>query len=295
MKDYLSVLDAEINRQKMADRYYMTAQITNGTNGKNGQPDICTHSYHPGNPAHDSYSVAKSVTAIGFGILCDRGLCKPDDRIGDYLSAYLTDGTDPGWGDLTLENVLRHRTGAAYGTDLDLTNAHLFDDPEWLHTFFAAPLDHAPGREMTYSDGNYYIIGRIMEQLTGEDVEKFMLREVFVPLGFHVNAWSRDIAGHTVCGTGLYMRTSDMAKLAWLLLHHGKWGQKQLLSAEFVERMAPPADGFAAYGYGIGVAGNGLGAGGMYGQGWYFNRELQVALAWHSFNTPGLMDICATL
>ena len=61
MKDYLSALDAEINRQKMADRYYMTAQITNG---KNGQPDICTHSYHPGNPAHDSYSVAKSVTAI---------------------------------------------------------------------------------------------------------------------------------------------------------------------------------------------------------------------------------------
>ena len=71
-------------------------------------------------------------------------------------------------------------------------------DPEWLRTLLAAPITQTPGEEFVYSDGNYYILGRIVEELLGEDMEKLLLREVFVPLGFHANAWSRDVNGHTV-------------------------------------------------------------------------------------------------
>lgn len=181
--------------------------------------------FRPGNPAHDCYSVAKSVAVTAAGLLYDRGLLRPEDTLDRFLSAYLIGKTDPRWGRLTVDQLLCHRTGAASGIDFDLTNAHLWEDPEWLHTLFAAPITQTPGEEFVYSDGNYYILGRIVEELLGEDMEKLLLREVFVPLGFHANAWSRDVNGHTVGGTGLYLRTEDMAKIGWLYLNRGRVGR----------------------------------------------------------------------
>ena len=77
--------------------------------------------FQPGNPGHDCYSVSKSITSIAAGILYDRGLLKPSDTLGKYLSSYLIEGTDPKWGELTVDQLMRHRTGAREGVDFDNT------------------------------------------------------------------------------------------------------------------------------------------------------------------------------
>ena len=245
--------------------------------------------FQPGNPAHDCYSTAKAISSIAAGILYDRGLLKPSDKLGEHLGEYLVQGTDPRWGELTVHQLMRHRTGAREGVDFDVTNAHLWEDPEWLHTLFASPIVTPPEERFVYSDGNFYILGRIVEKLTGMDLELFMQKEVFVPLGFHVNAWSRDVNGHTVGGTGLYLRTEDMAKIGWLWANKGMWGDRRIYSEEWSEIFVNfEIDGVANYGYGIGRPAEGMiMAGGMYGQGLCADLQKHRVVAFHAFDPHG--------
>ena len=164
MTDFMKAMADEVAAQGGEGCYYTVVTLEPPQEG-----DTLYHmekvDFRPGNPAHDCYSVAKSVAVTAAGLLYDRGLLRPEDTLDRFLSAYLTGKTDPRWGRLTVDQLLRHRTGAASGIDFDLTNAHLWEDPEWLHTLFAAPITQTPGEEFVYSDGNYYILGRIVEEL----------------------------------------------------------------------------------------------------------------------------------
>ena len=287
MTDFMKAMSDEVVHQGGDGHYYSVVTLEPPHAG-----DTLYHmeqvDFRPGNPAHDCYSVAKTVAVTAAGLLFDRGLLHLDDTLDKFLSAYLTPGTDARWGQVTVDQLLRHRTGAASGIDFDLTNAHRWSDPEWLHTLFAAPITQTPGKEFVYSDGNYYVLGRIVEQLLGTDMETLLLREVFVPLGFHVNAWSRDINGHTVGGTGLYLRTEDMAKIGWLYLNHGTWGDRRIYSEAWSDIfLHPPVDNIR-YGYALTEVASGIYmAGGMYNQGFGFDLRTRRVVAWHAFDGEG--------
>ncbi|MCQ2429561.1 MAG: beta-lactamase family protein [Clostridia bacterium] len=286
MSAFHECMVGEVRRQQGEGIFYSVVTLEEPLTPGEGLFHMEKTDFRPGNPAHDCYSVAKSVSAAAAGILCDRGLLRMTDTLGQYLGAYLIHGTDPKWGDLTVDLVCRHRTGAAYGVDYDMTNAHLWADPEWLHTLFAIPVTGTPGREFVYSDASYYILGRIVEKITGMDMEAFLQKELFVPLGCHVNAWSRDVNGHTVGGTGLYLRTEDMAKIGWLYMNDGLWGERRIFSEAWSRaQLDPPADEITNYGYGMCRIGNEMwGAGGMYNQGFQFDKAHRRVVAWHAFD-----------
>ncbi len=286
--DFTCAMVDEACRQGGADYYYTVATAQ----PPQTEDDIClmeTVHLRPGNAAHDSYSLAKSVASLAVGLLFDRGLLRPEDTLGQYLDAYLIPDTDPRWGNVTVHQLMRHRTGAASGVDFDVTNAHLWGDPEWLHILFATPIIGEPEDRFVYSDGNYYILGRIVEAITGVDLEAFLQKEIFVPLGFHVNAWSRDVAGHTVGGTGLYVRTGDLVKLAWLWLSCGYWGNRRIYSKAWAERfLYYSKDAVANYGYGITrLTDTIFAAGGMNGQGYCFDVKTRRAVAYHCYDPDG--------
>lgn len=198
---FMTAVCEEVRRQGGEGAYYSVVTLEPPMEGEELY-HMEKVDFRPGNAGHDSYSLAKSISSMAAGILYDRGLLHPSDKLGRFLSSYLIPGTDPRWGELTLHQLMRHRTGAQRGVDFDADNAHLWSDPEWLHTLLAIPVVDDPEEGFLYSDGNYYILGRVVEEISGMDLELFLQREVFVPLGCHVNAWSRDVNGHTVGGDG---------------------------------------------------------------------------------------------
>lgn len=297
---FMAAMCDEVRRQGGENIYYSVVTLEPPQEG-----EMLYHmekqDFQPGNPGHDCYSTAKAITSIAVGILYDRGLLKLSDTLGQYLSTYFTDGSEPKWKDITIHQVMRHRTGAAYGIDFDNTNAHLWEDPEWLHTLFAIPIVREPESAFVYSDGSYYIVGRVVEEITGMDLELFMQKEVFVPLGCHVNAWSRDVNGHTVGGTGLYFRTEDLAKIGWLWANKGMWGEHRIYSEEWSDLFTNfLVDKVANYGYGVARLADGVVAGGgMYGQGVCADLNRRRVVAFHCFDpqgkTAGLNGFCAGL
>lgn len=120
------------------------------------------------------------------------------------------------------------------------------------------------------------------------DLELLLQREVFVPLGFHVNAWSRDVNGHTVGGTGLYLRTEDMAKIGWLYLNRGMWGDRRIFSEEWADIFLHAPVDEIRYGYATTEATADLYlTGGMYNQGMDFDLRTRRVVAWHAFDEQG--------
>ena len=140
----------EVRRQGGEHIYYSVVTMEPPREGE-GLYHMEKQDFQPGNPGHDCYSTAKAITSIAVGILYDRGLLKLTDTLGQHLAAYFTEKTDPKWKDITVHQLMRHRTGAKYGVDFDNTNAHLWDDPEWLHTLFAIPIVSDPETNFVYS------------------------------------------------------------------------------------------------------------------------------------------------
>ena len=297
---FMSAMCDEVRRQGGEHIYYSVVTMEPPREGE-GLYHMEKQDFQPGNPGHDCYSTAKAITSIAVGILYDRGLLKLTDTLGQHLGGYFTESCDPKWKDITIHQIMRHRTGAKNGVDFDLTNAHLWEDPEWLHTLFAIPVVSEPEDRLVYSDGSYYIVGRVVEEITGMDLELFMQREVFVPLGCHVNAWSRDVNGHTVGGTGLYLRTEDLAKIGWLWANRGAWGERRIYSEEWSDIFVNfEIDSVANYGYGISRLAEGvIAGGGMYGQGVCADLNRRRVVAFHCFDphgkTAGLNGFCAGL
>jgi CubicO group peptidase (beta-lactamase class C family) len=59
-------------------------------------------------------------------------------------------------------------------------------DPDSLaKLMFATPLDTLPGAKMVYSDIGAYLLGRIVEQVSGQSLDQYLHDHVFEPAGMH--------------------------------------------------------------------------------------------------------------
>lgn len=210
----------------------------------------------------NTYSVAKPFTMTAIGLLYDRGLIRPEDKVTEILRDDLPEeGMDSRWHDATVDMALTHRLGLPFGfLDIDTHNANEFGE-DFLRYMLTYPLETAPGAEYCYSDGAFYLLSRIASKVTGESLDKFLWRELFLPLGFREAAWSSCPMGYSVGATGLYIGSEDMAKLGELYLNGGIYGSKRIVSEEWaamaVER---------GYAFDHDSKGRGYSKGGMNGQ-----------------------------
>jgi CubicO group peptidase (beta-lactamase class C family) len=129
-------------------------------------------------------SITKSFTATGIMLLVEEGKIHLDDSI----STYLTDAPDA-WKPITVRMLLGHTGGLkdrweekdnslwriAYSTT-DLYNAAK-----------ATPLDFAPGTHWQYSDQGYFLLGRIIEKVSGKSYRQFLTERIFKPCGMETS------------------------------------------------------------------------------------------------------------
>lgn len=132
-------------------------------------------------------SCAKSMTAALIARLVERGTTHWSATIPE-LFADLGDRIDRSWNDITLAQLLTHRSGLQANlahTQLDAAAT----DPRPIteqRTAAAAGALSRPAREprsFRYSNLGYIVVGAAIERLTGHDYETALTDEILRPLG----------------------------------------------------------------------------------------------------------------
>ncbi len=95
------------------------------------------------------------------------------------LQRYLPDWTGPNKERVTVRHLLTHTSGLpAFKAYDEIT--HNADSLAKL--MFATPLDTVPGVRMVYSDIGTYMLGRLVERISGQTLDAYVHEHVFAPL-----------------------------------------------------------------------------------------------------------------
>ena len=150
-------------------------------------------------------SMTKPITSVAALMLLEEGRLKLDDPITRWASEFADmqvlkaadgplDQTAPAERDITIEDLMTHRAGLAYGfTSMGpIAQAHekalgpalgtpLTPD-EWMKRLGELPLSYQPGARFHYSHATD-VLGFIVARIEGKPLDQVLQDRVFGPLG----------------------------------------------------------------------------------------------------------------
>ena len=202
----------------------------------------------------------------------------PDSFLTDILADHIPNNIDPKWHKVTIHHLMKHKVGFGCGMlDIDCEDASLYPTTDYLELVLKTNLKYDPGTVHQYTDAAYYLLSRVIYELTKTDLSD-VLRPILMDLmKFKEYSWSVCPKGYSIGATGLYLRTEDMVKLGILYLNKGMWKGTRVLSEEWVDLVISNEYEFSSLGNGW------YGKGGMRGQLLMFNIEKGKAVACHSY------------
>lgn len=135
------------------------------------------------NTVYEIASIGKTFTATVTMMLVEEGVISLDNFIVDYL-----DNPPEAWHPVTVKHILSHQSGIPSYTDaenywdisrLDLSKAKI------LALISDLPLKFAPGEFSAYDNTGYYLLGLMLEKLTGQPYGEVVCDRIFAPLGMN--------------------------------------------------------------------------------------------------------------
>jgi CubicO group peptidase (beta-lactamase class C family) len=187
--------------------------------------------YGPARP-HLLYSLTKSFTSIAVGLAVTDGLLALDDRVADILPDHVPAGVSPRVRELNVHHLLSMTTGHRNDT---LAEAWALEPADLVQGFLRVPADYPAGTRQAYNNPTSFVLARMVERVTGRTVPDLLDDRLFGPMGVDHADWDRVASGATFGFHGLYLTTEAVAAFGELLLRHGRWRGRQLVSRAWVE------------------------------------------------------------
>ncbi|WP_018622525.1 serine hydrolase [Spirosoma luteum] len=215
-------------------------------------------------------SITKQFTAMLVMQLVEKGTLKLAGHVTDYLPDYPKATGDK----ITIHHLLTHTSGIPNYTSFPGFFQTKSRDPykpdAFLKTFADMPLDFEPGSKFSYSNSGYFLLGVLIEKVTGKSYADVLNENILAPLQLKDTGYdlsgplvSRRAAGYEKQGAGyvnapyldmsipyaagsLYSTVEDLYK----------WDQAlytdKLVSASGKATMLTPFLNHYAYGWGVG-------------------------------------------
>ncbi len=170
-----------------------------------GDSDIATQSATEASTIFEIGSITKQFTAALIMKLQEQGALHVDDSISTYLPDYKFPSA------ITLRMLLTHTSGLANYTSFT-------QYPGWavngvseatvLSSVSQVPLLFPPGTQWSYSNINYFLLGAIIEKLSGQSYAANLEQYIFQPLGltntyFSVPPPAQSAIGYTMNQTSV--------------------------------------------------------------------------------------------
>ena len=184
-----------------------------------------------------SFSVAKSFTSALIGIALQEKLIAGLD---DPLTKYLPELSANAWPAISIRHLLGMCSGLGYQDNGFLP---WNDEPRVYYSLDLRRLAgqarsvEAPGSRFHYNNYNLFLLGMILERVTGGSVSAYLQEKIWKPLGMEYPAsWSLDsqAGGMEKMESGLNARAVDFARFGRLYLRRGDWEGRQIVPESWV-------------------------------------------------------------
>ncbi len=207
------------------------------------------------------YSVAKSFLSTVCSIAVERGLIKD---VNDPVAKYIHDGgyDSPHNAKITWKEHLQQTSeweGTLWAKNADFVGVEQFGngrrEPRAIQE---------PGSYYEYNDVRINRFSLSLLRLFGEGLPEVLKKNIMDPIGasqewgwhgYHnskVEIGGREIesvSGGTRWGGGLWINSEDLARFGLLILNHGKWDGRQIVSAKWLKAAVVPSEHGPDYGY----------------------------------------------
>jgi CubicO group peptidase (beta-lactamase class C family) len=216
---------------------------------------------------HDMRSISKSVTSLLVGVAFDRGLLTDLDAPAfSFFPEYEALRT-PEKDRITLRHLLTMSSGLAWDettmpfTDPSNTYSQMEVAPRADHYVLAQPLAARPGEVFNYNSGSTELLGLILRKVSGKRLDAFATEALFDPLDIKDWDWEGTAGFNLAAASGLRLRPRDLAKIGQLVLQHGAWNGRQVVSSAWIDESIIPRltgkglmlklapEGISSYGY----------------------------------------------
>ena len=208
----------------------------------------------------DMASIGKAFTSISCGIM----LHEKHDLIPDGLETkvftekYLPEAfplSDPSKADIKLGQLLSMTSGMhGEGGNPGIVNG--VDTKLDPVPRPATPLDQdasalravmwtKPGGGYSYASGSPHVASIVLRHLTGMEMQQYIGEKLATPMGFGSWGYALHRNGqtlpHTPGGGSIALRATDAVRFTYMLLHQGRWGNRQLAPADYVAMCGRPS------------------------------------------------------
>ncbi|MGY1619562.1 serine hydrolase domain-containing protein [Geodermatophilus sp. SYSU D00691] len=214
-------------------------------------------------------SLTKVLTAVAVMQLCEQGLVDLDAPAADRLRAFRLVPADAGFRPATVAHLLTHTAGVGYWrrrSDLLLHpgvgSGNLARSIVPMAEFYRGglPVDVEPGTRWAYSNHGFAALGQIVEDVSGEPLDRYLRAHVFGPLGMEDTdlVLSERLRAQLATGYtlrrgrlaavryrevptpgsgGVHSTARDMSRFVAAMLHGGAGEHGRVLTAESVASM----------------------------------------------------------
>lgn len=128
-------------------------------------------------------SITKQFTATVILQLVEQGKIKLDAKLSDYLPEYRKDVGDK----VTIHHLLTHTSGIPSYTSqpgfFENVSRNPYKVDEFVKKYASGDLEFEPGSKYTYNNSGYFLLGAIIERVTGKPYEQVLKANIFDPAG----------------------------------------------------------------------------------------------------------------
>ena len=134
-------------------------------------------------------SITKQFTSMAIMQLEEKGLLSVNDPITKHLPDY------PKTGDrITIQHLLTHSSGIPSYTDGPDYRKNMrvaFSTAQMIDGFKDKPLEFTPGEQFKYDNSGYFLLGAIIEKISGQAYDQYLQTHIFDPLGMKDSGYDR--------------------------------------------------------------------------------------------------------
>ena len=200
---------------------------------------IWCEQYTPSN-RRNIYSHSKSFTSLMVGIAIDEGMLTLDTRLSDVFKDEMSKEEYQKLYKIKVKHLLNMSSGfdqPCLFTDQRISGQGY---PDYLKFMFSLEVKVEPGSKFFYSNGDTYLLSRIVSKVYNRNFTQLCYEKIFKPLEIGLPMWGVDPMGYCIAASELCLSVIDMNKLGILFKNNGVYKGKRIISEEYVKMCSSP-------------------------------------------------------